>query len=248
MRRLRDPVDGCEWDRAQTFATIAPYTLEEAYEVADAIERDNPSDLRQELGDLLLQVVFHSRIAEEAGLFDFNDVAAGIASKMERRHPHIFGEAGGAMDSSHWEDIKAAERAQNGSQSALDGVANALPALLRAHKLQQRAARDGFDWPEMQGPLDKLQEEIDEFIEAEHSLDRDELEEEAGDLLFAAVNVLRSRGIDAEAALRSANDKFERRYRRMEDLALGSFSSLPLAEQEKLWAQVKSGEAQTDWN
>ena len=239
MARLRDPENGCAWDVAQTFASIAPYTIEEAYEVADAIEREDNTDLRGELGDLLLQVVFHARIAEEAGLFDFADVARSIADKMEARHPHVFGDAKQGDQEQRWEQLKAAERAQSGATSAMDGVARALPALLRAEKLQKRAARDGFDWPDRQGPADKLREEMQELREAPEA----ERAEEAGDLLFAAVNLVRAYGISAEAALRAGNEKFERRYRAMEDLAGDSFSSLDLAQKEALWSRVKKQES-----
>ena len=239
MARLRDPVAGCEWDRAQSFATIAPYTIEEAYEVADAIQRGDHDDLRGELGDLLLQVVFHARIAEEAGLFAFDDVARAIADKMEARHPHIFGDA--TTDHTAWETLKAAERKEAGATSTMDGVARALPALLRADKLQRRAARDGFDWPDTAGPRAKVAEEMQELAEAAP----DSVEEEAGDLLFAAVNLVRACGIDAEQALRRANDKFERRYRAMETMAGGSFPDLDLERQEALWQEVKAGERDT---
>ena len=238
MARLRDPEDGCEWDVAQTFETIVPYTIEEAYEVADAIEREDMADLRGELGDLLLQVVFHARMAEEAGHFAFEEVARAISDKMEARHPHIFGEEGGVMDGKRWEDIKAAERAENGSTSKMDGVARALPALLRAEKLQKRAARDGFDWPDHEGPAAKVAEEVQELREA----DAAHRAEEAGDLLFAAVNLVRSYGIGAEDALKAANAKFERRYRAMEALADGNFAERDLDAQEALWQQVKRQE------
>ncbi|AKH41608.1 ATP diphosphatase [Altererythrobacter atlanticus] len=241
MARLRDPENGCEWDVAQTFATIAPYTIEEAYEVADAIERADMDELRGELGDLLLQVVFHSRMAEEAGHFAFEDVARSISDKMEARHPHIFAAVtAGTEDAARqgWEDIKAAERNDKGDNSAMDGVARALPALLRAEKLQKRAAREGFDWPDIQGPADKLVEEMGELAEAAP----DDQFEEAGDLLFAAVNLVRAYGIAPEDALRSANDKFERRYRGMEQLAGGSLSGLSLDRQEQLWQDVKAAE------
>ncbi len=238
MARLRDPARGCEWDLAQSFATIAPYTIEEAYEVYDAIEREDFDDLRDELGDLLLQVVFHARIAEEAGHFAFADVAQAIADKMEARHPHIFGNQQGTMTESRWESLKAAERASAGAHSAMDGVAQALPALLRAQKLQKRAARNGFDWPDANGPEAKITEEIEEL----RSASGDALEEEAGDLLFAAVNLVRAYGIDAEAALRRGNAKFERRYRAMEELAPGLFDKLSLDEQESLWQEVKAAE------
>lgn len=238
MVRLRDPDHGCDWDKAQSFATIAPYTIEEAYEVADAIERGDMADLRGELGDLLLQVVFHARMAEEAGDFTFDDVARAICSKMESRHPHIFGDQAGTMTAARWEDIKAVEREQDGASSAMDGVARALPALLRAEKLQKRAARHGFDWPDTEGPADKVREEMAELAEAGAA---DKIEE-AGDLLFAAVNLVRAYGIAPEDALRSANDKFERRYRAMEALADGEFASLDLDAQEALWQQVKREE------
>lgn len=240
MARLRDPIAGCDWDRAQDFASIAPYTIEEAYEVADAIARGDMADLRDELGDLLLQVVFHARMAEEAGFFDFGAVAAGISAKMEARHPHIFGGQSGAMDEARWEDIKEKERLSKGIASALDGVALALPALLRAEKLQKRAARTGFDWPDPAGSEAKIIEELEEFKTApdEHKL------EEAGDLIFALVNFLRAHKIPAEEALRAANAKFERRFKHMEALAEGRFATLSLDEQEALWREVKRREKQ----
>jgi len=239
MARLRDPERGCSWDVEQTFATIAPYTIEEAYEVADAIERGAMDELRGELGDLLLQVVFHARIAEEADLFDFEAVAQAIADKMMARHPHVFADADGTGLDRRWEELKAAERAEAGATSAMDGVARALPALLRAQKLQKRAAREGFDWPDPAGPSAKVIEEMAELVEALP----EKREEEAGDLLFAAVNLVRAYGIDAEEALRKANDKFERRYRAMEALAEGRFAGLDLEQQEALWQQVKQSEA-----
>lgn len=239
MARLRDPEDGCEWDRVQTFATIAPYTIEEAYEVADAIARGHLADLRDELGDLLLQVVFHARMAEEAGHFGLGDVAQAIVTKLETRHPHIFGTA---TRREGWEAIKAVERAAKGATSAMDGVAAALPALLRAEKLQRRAARDGFDWPDREGPAAKLAEELEELAAAADEAARIE---EAGDLLFAAVNVVRSFGVAPEDALRAANAKFERRYRGMERLAseqAETFAQLSLDAQEALWQVVKRSE------
>ncbi|MCB2087456.1 MAG: nucleoside triphosphate pyrophosphohydrolase [Sphingomonadaceae bacterium] len=238
MATLRDPQRGCEWDRAQGFSTISPYTLEEAYEVADAIEREAWDELREELGDLLLQVVFHARMAEEAGLFAFADVARSISEKMERRHPHIFGDEGGSMGETRWEALKDQERSAKGYTSAMDGVARALPALLRAEKLQKRAARDGFDWPDTQGPAEKLAEEAAELAEADdaHRL------EEAGDLLFAAVNVVRAYGIAPEDALRAANAKFERRFRAMEAIHGDRLKGLTLDQQEALWQQVKQSE------
>lgn len=232
MARLRDPEHGCEWDRAQTFETIAPYTLEEAYEVADAITRGDPDDIRDELGDLLLQVVFHSRIAEESGLFDLDQVADAISDKMQRRHPHIFGDAEATPG---WEAVKAAERGPKPG-GALAGVALALPALSRAEKLQRRAARVGFDWPDATGPRAKIDEELHEV---EHA-GSDEVESEIGDLLFAVVNWARHLGVDAEAALRAANAKFEGRFTAMEALAGPGFAELPLDEQEALWVRVKS--------
>lgn len=245
MARLRDPHSGCEWDLAQTYATIAPYTLEEAYEVADAIERNDLSALKEELGDLLLQVVFHARMAEEAGHFDFHGVAETISIKMEARHPHIFGDADadGQSREERWESLKAEERAAKGATSAMDGVAVALPALLRAEKLQKRAARQGFDWPDHEGPTDKLREEMAELAAAGTENERIE---EAGDLLFAAVNLVRAYGVAAEDALRAANAKFERRYRGMEGLARNrnvDFAQLTLDQQEELWRDVKASEA-----
>ena len=239
MARLRDPDHGCEWDTAQTFDTIAPYTIEEAYEVADAIERRDMHDLRGELGDLLFQVVFHSRMAEEAGHFDFADVAADIADKMERRHPHIFGDEAGVMEDSRWESLKAAEREAAGASSAMDGVATALPALLRSHKLQKRAARVGFDWPDLAGPIAKLEEELRELEDAATPEDRIL---EAGDVLFVAVNILRHYGIEPEEALRASNSKFEARFRQMEASATEDgrkFAELTLDEQEAYWQKVK---------
>ncbi len=237
MARLRDPETGCEWDTVQTFDTIAPYTIEEAYEVADAIQRGNMADLKDELGDLLLQVVFHARMAEEAGLFDLADVVAAISDKMERRHPHIFGDR--AEGGHHlWEQIKAEERDAKGHASALDGVALSLPALLRAEKLQKRAGRTGFDWPDADGPRAKITEEIEEVETATDA----EREEEMGDLLFAVVNWARHLGIDPEAALRRANSKFERRFRAMEDTAGEHFAGLSLDEKETLWQAAKRRE------
>lgn len=238
MATLRDPQDGCEWDLAQDFSSIVPYTIEEAYEVADAIERGSMDDLRDELGDLLLQVVFHSRMAEESDLFAFEDVARAISDKMEARHPHIFGDATGIMGERRWEALKEAEREEKGQTSAMDGVAKALPALLRAEKLQKRAARTGFDWPDKEGPAAKVLEEMEELADAP----QDKQIEEAGDLLFAAVNLVRAYGIPPEDALRAANIKFERRFRSMEEKAGGTFTSLSIDEQEALWQAVKADE------
>lgn len=235
MARLRDPVDGCAWDVAQTFATIAPYTIEEAYEVADAIERSDMGALCDELGDLLLQVVFHARIAQEAGAFDINAVITGICDKMIRRHPHVFGDG---QTSPGWDEIKDQERASNGAKdnSALAGVATALPALMRAEKLQKRAARTGFDWPHVAGAIEKVREEIAEVVSAETE---QAIEEEIGDLLFAVVNVSRHHGVDPEQALRAANRKFERRFRQMEDVAGDNFVALTITEKEALWQSAK---------
>lgn len=239
MERLRDPVRGCEWDVAQTFETIAPYTIEEAYEVVDAITRGDMEDLRDELGDLLLQVVFHSRMAEEAGLFALSDVIAAISDKMERRHPHVFGTA---ADGGHhlWEQIKAEERGNKGATGALDGVATGLPALSRAEKLQKRAARTGFDWPDPDGARAKIEEEMAEVESAANDTER---MEEVGDLLFAVVNWARKLGVDPETALRGANAKFERRFRTME-AAVGParFAELDLEAQEALWIAAKGAE------
>lgn len=217
MARLRDPLDGCAWDVAQTWQSIAPYTIEEAYEVADAIARDDVVDLKDELGDLLLQVVFHSRIAEEQSAFTLADVVTAICDKMERRHPHIFLNQARQVD---WEASKVAERNAKGRSGALDGVALALPALARAEKLQKRAARTGFDWPDSAGPRAKIDEELAEVAAA----NGDHVAEEVGDLLFSVVNWARHLGVDAEGALRGANAKFERRFHGMETQAGASFT------------------------
>jgi ATP diphosphatase len=235
MRRLRDPVTGCDWDRQQSFATIAPYTIEEAYEVADAIARDDMPGLVDELGDLQLQVVFHAQMAEEAGHFALDDVLAAICDKLERRHPHIFGNSG---ETPGWEAIKAAERQAKAHDSVLDGVAQALPALDRASKLQRRAARLGFDWPDCAGPRAKIDEELTE-LDAEQ--DTPGREEELGDLLFAVVNLARHLNIDAEEALRKANRKFEARFRTIEQSP--GFEALSLEEKEALWARAKADQA-----
>jgi ATP diphosphatase len=239
MRRLRDPVSGCEWDTVQTFDTIAPYTIEEAYEVADAIARKDMEALADELGDLQLQVVFHAQMAEEAGLFTIEDVLDRICDKMERRHPHIFGDA--EHGGHHlWETIKAEERSASPDKSALAGVALALPALERAAKLQRRAARVGFDWPDASGPRSKIDEELAE-LEAE--TDHDRKLDELGDLLFAVVNLARHLNIEPEAALREANRKFERRFRLIEQEA--GFIDMPLEEKEALWVRAKKVQADT---
>lgn len=238
MARLRDPETGCPWDIEQDFASIAPYTIEEAYEVADAIARDDMAALRDELGDLLLQVAFHSRMAEQAGHFTMQDVIDGITAKMIRRHPHVFGDGTRREDGhAQWEAIKAAERAEKEPDpSAMAGVAIALPALLRAEKLQKRAARTGFDWPELGSVLDKIAEELAEVQDAPDAAAR---EEEVGDLLFAVVNLARHLKIDPEEALRKGNAKFEKRFRGMEALAGESFAGLSLEAKEALWQRVK---------
>ena len=232
VERLRDPETGCDWDRVQSFATIAPYTIEEAYEVADAIARDDMAALKDELGDLLFQVVLHARIAEQAGHFSLDDVANAISDKMERRHPHIFGDAAARPD---WEALKAAERGSDAS--VLDGVALALPALMRAEKLQKRAARTGFDWPDVEGPRQKIVEELDEVTNADTD---DEREDEIGDLLFAVVNLARHLNVDPESALTRANAKFERRFRAIETEP--EFAALSLDEKEALWQNAKNAQ------
>ena len=245
MRKLRDPQNGCPWDVEQDFATIAPYTIEEAYEVADAIERDNMDDLRDELGDLLFQVAFHARMAEEAGFFDFEDVAKDISDKMIRRHPHVFGSeverAQGHLAGS-WEEIKEKERSDSADNSALAGVAKGLPALKRAEKLGKRASRAGFDWSDRQGVRDKIQEELEELEEAVGMRDADDMEEEFGDVLFAVVNLARHLNIDPEKALTSANYKFERRFRDMEiDIAETGkrLKNFNLETLDKFWRAAK---------
>lgn len=252
MARLRDPECGCPWDVQQDFASIASYTIEEAYEVADAIDRSDWPDLRDELGDLLLQVVFHAQMAHERGLFDFSDVAHAISEKMVRRHPHVFGDQRyDDLDAQKqaWEDIKAAERAARGEvadTSALAGVSHGLPEWKRAQKLQQKAARIGFDWPDHEPVLDKLAEEIDEVrAEFVHGADVERLQDEIGDVAFVLVNLARHAKVDFSQALRHANAKFERRFRRMEALAESAGNALgahDLAAQEALWQQVKQEE------
>ncbi|WP_235535107.1 nucleoside triphosphate pyrophosphohydrolase [Sphingomonas sp. Leaf339] len=236
MARLRDTTCGCDWDLAQTWQTIAPYTIEEAYEVSDAIEQGNAKDVRDELGDLLLQVIFQSRIAEENGLFSLDDVATAIADKMEHRHPHIFGDA---LEKPDWETMKAFERQKDDRQmGALSGVALGLPALIRAEKLQKRAARVGFDWPDATGPRAKIDEEMGEIAAAAPS----EIDEEMGDLLFSVVNWARHLNIDPEQALRRANAKFERRFAAMEAIAGDGFAALDLADKEALWTDAKKSD------
>ena len=254
MAQLRDPDTGCPWDVQQDFASIAPYTIEEAYEVADAIARGDIADLRDELGDLLLQVVFHARIAEEAGHFDFTAVAAAISDKLVRRHPHVFGDQGkisAATQSASWESLKAAERAANAAakgrpESVLDGVPLPFPALLRAYKLQRRAARVGFDWPELAPVAAKVEEEWAELTaEIDNAGDQARLTEEVGDLLFAVVNLARHLEIDPEAALRAGNAKFERRFRAVEDGFREKgrqMAAASLEDMEVLWNAAKAPE------
>ncbi len=247
MARLRDPEGGCPWDIEQDFRSIAPYTIEEAHEVADAIERGDLEDLRDELGDLLFQVVFHARMAEEKGAFAFDDVAAAISDKLERRHPHVFGDAdiGDAQAQTvNWENIKAAERAERGESddSVLAGVSRGLPALRRAVKLQKRAARVGFDWPAVEPIFDKIQEEADELRAAMADDDADGIEEELGDLLFAVTNLARKLEVDPGGALRRSNHKFERRFRAMETLAVErglDLSAMPHEALEDHYLEVK---------
>lgn len=251
MRALRTPETGCPWDLEQTFETIAPYTLEEAYEVADAIRRGDMTDLRDELGDLLLQVVFHAQMASEAGAFSVTDVIEAINSKMIRRHPHVFGSDSGISDAAAqtraWEQMKAEERAQKADSgsppSALEGVAQALPALVRAGKLQKRAARTGFDWTNPDDIFAKLDEESQEVREALSQGDPAHIEEEIGDLLFVVANLARRVGVDPEQALSRANLKFETRFRGMEAMAEQrgfTFGELTLEQQESLWQEVKA--------
>ena len=242
MTRLRNPVGGCPWDIDQDFASIAPNTIEEAYEVADAIERNDLVALKDELGDLLLQVVFHSQMAAEQNAFTLNDVIVGICEKMIRRHPHVFGD--GAADNAgavvkNWESIKAHERSGYADGSALSGVALALPALLRAQKIQKRAARTGFDWPDIIGAKAKIFEELEEVEAATSQTDRTE---EIGDLLFAVVNMCRFHDVDAETALKAGTAKFERRFRFMEEIAGERFAGLSLDEKEALWQHAKRSE------
>jgi len=254
MARLRDPQGGCPWDLQQDFSSIAPYTIEEAYEVADAIDRNDLAGLKDELGDLLLQVVFHAQMASEQGAFAFADVVAAISTKLLRRHPHVFGDAraddaGQVVE--NWEQIKQRERADAGDtdDSALAGIARGLPEWQRALKLQKRAARTGFDWPDVAPVLDKLREEVDEvqaeFESAAHPGRHARLEDEIGDLLFVCANLARHARVDPGSALRRANLKFERRFRAMEALAAARgqvMSALDLEQQEALWQAVKRGE------
>jgi nucleoside triphosphate diphosphatase len=252
MALLRDPVRGCPWDLKQDFASLLPYTIEEAYEVADAVEREDFDDLRDELGDLLLHVAFHSRIAEEKGLFDFEQVAGAICSKLIRRHPHVF--QGMVFESDEarihfWEQSKELERARKLEQSlseeqksALSGVANTLPALMFAQKLQKRAARQGFDWPNIDPVFDKVQEELQETREAFAEGSAAQIEEELGDLLFAVVNLARHLNVDAETALRAGSRKFSKRYQTMERLLQEEgkqMADCSFEEMDQCWEQAK---------
>ncbi|MDJ0749652.1 MAG: nucleoside triphosphate pyrophosphohydrolase [Woeseiaceae bacterium] len=245
MCKLRDPNSGCPWDLEQNFSTIAPYTIEEAYEVADAIEREDWDELRHELGDLLFQVVFYARMGEEKGYFDFEAIAGGIVDKMTRRHPHVFGdveESEAAGVRGRWEDIKEDERAGKDDSSALAGVARALPALKRAQKLGSRASRVGFDWPNREGVRDKIREEFDELEDAVGKRDHEHIEEEFGDLLFSLVNLARHLDVDPERALTGANAKFERRFRLMEVVIAEDgqdTQKLGLEELEHRWHRAK---------
>lgn len=246
MRRLRDPETGCPWDIEQDFSTIAPYTIEEAYEVADAIARGDMADLKGELGDLLLQTVYHTAIGEEEGLFTFHTVADAISDKMVARHPHVFGDQSrdktAEQQTIDWETIKATERAQADQTRTLDGVALGLPALTRAVKLQKRAARVGFDWPDVEQVLDKIREEIDELKAAESAAHR---HEEFGDVMFVMANLARHLNIDPEQALRDANQKFTRRFNGIEDKLQQDGRTPPqsdLAEMDALWNAVKQEE------
>jgi ATP diphosphatase len=233
MARLRDPGAGCEWDIAQDFETIAPYTIEEAYEVADAIGRGDMDALKDELGDVQLQIVYHARMAEEIGAFALDDVMASISAKMIRRHPHIFGDA---AISPGWEALKAAERAGHADESAIAGVALALPALKRAEKIQRRASRIGFDWPDAEGPRAKIDEELGEIERAE---DDEERAAEIGDLLFAVVNYARHLEVNPETALREATKRFETRFRKVEELAEKPLKDMDIDELEALWQRAK---------
>jgi len=249
MATLRDPDKGCAWDIDQTFDSIAPYTIEEAYEVADAIGRGDMDDLRDELGDLLLQVVFHAQMAKDAGLFDFESVAAAICDKMIRRHPHVFSDLkfdSIAEQKAHWEQLKADERQQksaNGDTSALDGVAVTLPALVRAEKVQKRAARVGFDWSSIDGVMDKMAEEIAELQDARNNADEAAIQEELGDLLFTVVNLSRHLGLAPEETLRQSTAKFERRFRLLEQTLLEqgkALDSMDATALDHYWQKAKS--------
>ena len=253
MVALRNPQTGCPWDIEQTFATVAPHTIEEAYEVADAIERGNMDDLRDELGDLLFQSVFHAQMADDAGHFNFSDVARTMSDKMVARHPHVFGpestpplqDKSAEQQTIDWEIIKAAERVDRDEPRTLDGIAIGLPALLRAFKLQKRAARVGFDWPDVGHVIDKIAEEAAEVVEARDILTQNEVKEEVGDLLFVMANLARHLNVDPEVALQQANAKFQRRFEFIEDALARDGrapSSSDLAEMDTLWNAAKVAE------
>ncbi len=232
MSRLRDE---CPWDKAQSFETIAPYTIEEAYEVSDAIDRGDMSDLKSELGDLLFQVLFHAKIASESAAFDFKDVCDGLVEKMVRRHPHVFGNS----DKPDWETVKANERQQSGKRRVLDGIALALPALRRAEKLQKRAAKTGFDWPDHSGPIGKISEEMEEVKEAIENNDQNAIEAEIGDLLFSVVNLSRKLAVDPEQALKLSNQKFTRRFNYIDEKSDVDLKGEPIENLEALWQAAK---------
>lgn len=254
MSRLRDPVHGCPWDRQQTFASIVPHTIEEAYEVADAIQREHFTELRDELGDLLFQVVFHAQMAAEAGRYDFDDIAGAIADKLTRRHPHVFGDdcvADAQAQSAAWERHKRAERRQrDGNAGVLDGVARALPALVRAQKLQQRAAEVGFDWPSIEPVWGKIDEELAELrAEMKAGARVERRRAELGDLLFACVNLARHMGVDPEQALREANGRFESRFRHVEGRIRATGrdpGDATLDEMDRYWDEAKRAETRDD--
>ena len=257
MKKLRDPIDGCPWDRQQTFKTIAPYTIEEAYEVADAIERGRMEDLKEELGDLMFQVVFYAQMADEQDIFNLDDICDSLTEKMVRRHPHVFGDKkrdGAAAQPGAWEAIKAKERAEkqaqngqdNGMISLLSNVPVGLPALTRAEKLQKRAAQVGFDWPSLDGVIDKITEEAQELAEAYKQNQPDAIEDEMGDLLFAVTNLSRKMGIDPETALRRTNRKFSTRFKYIEMQAENegkTLDELSLDEMETHWLNAKAQES-----
>ena len=245
MRALREPKSGCPWDLEQDFSSVAPYTVEEAYEVADAIQRNDMDSLRDELGDLLFQVVFHAQLGKEKGCFDFDDVVDAITAKMTQRHPHVFGDEkqrARGLSEGAWETMKAAERHTSGDASAMAGVARALPALSRARKLGGRANHVGFDWPDRKGVRDKIREELDELESAVGLRDESAIEEEFGDVLFAVVNLARHLDVDPESALTRANSKFERRFREMETGILANgrcLKDLELEELDQHWRAAK---------
>lgn len=249
MRRLRDPDTGCPWDIEQTFDSIAPYTIEEAYEVADAISRNDMKDLEGELGDLLLQTVYHAAIGQEGGHFTFDTIANAISDKMISRHPHVFGdesrEKSAYQQTIDWEKQKETERAAKGEAGILDGVALGLPALTRAYKLQKRASRVGFDWNDIDKVMEKFHEEAGELVQARRQKDADAIEDEMGDLLFVATNIARHLGVDPEAALRRTNEKFTRRFKYIEDTLKANGDSIQqanLTQMDALWNEAKTSE------